>query len=264
VGPEIQFAQDKPAYNSLLIDGQFLYQYNQARDGAGMLLLREPPKVQGSVELLCRYGSGLELGLGLLPHDSEPFDRRLRQAATIRVREKLEAAGWVPSPCYVLEADTPHGHYTVWLDPAHGYQMAKGILRRRPGHQRSTGYTLQKDESDFSLVEKVRFAKSGNLWVPMEGIGGLDNTFSATNRSRTRFQHKVTKILLNPDHEALHSFVPDDIRDGAKVNINRRERPTGGLIWYKWQEGQILDDTGQVMLTPSPRLIAPRHKPNLL
>ena len=152
----------------------------------------------------------------------ERFDVRLREANSIQVRDKLELAGGEPSPCYVLEAETPHGHYTIWLDPADGFQMAKGILLRRPGHQRGEQYTLTAGERDLSTVDKVRFAKADGVWVPVEASWGLDNTFATAGSNSSRGQLKVTKFLLNPDHAALLSFGVDDIRDGALPALGER------------------------------------------
>jgi hypothetical protein len=46
-------------------------------------------------------------------------------------------------------------------------------------------------------------------------------------------KHKVTEVLPDPDHDALGSFLPDDIRDGTKIWIK-------GLSWgeYIWRDGK--------------------------
>jgi hypothetical protein len=261
ITPDTVRSKADPYYKSRLFDGQWRFGYEQAfwrvrdpraRPGyVGTLTIQRtslPPRDLS--ELLDMAGSGLTLCLGAMPHDAgKRFDTRLRKAATIQVRDKLEPAGAEPSPCYVLEAETTHGHYTVWLDPARGFQIAKAILRRQPGHQRTTGYTLTAGENDLSTVDKVRFAKSGEVWAPIEATGGLDNTFAGGRRTSMRFQVKVTKFLLNPDHEALRSFVPDDIRNGATVYWSEgRKTDRVGLVKYQWRDGKVLDPEGHVAL----------------
>jgi hypothetical protein len=177
------------------------------------------------------------------------------------VRDKLEPAGWEASPCYVLEGNLHDAQqYTVWLDPAHGFQMAKGELRRKAGYRPSSIYTLQQGEYDYGFVEKVRFARYGDLWVPVEAVGGLDNVRKGY-RCSMRFQLKVTKFLLNPDHKALRSFVPDDIRNGAAVYAEGRTNSNGSIIRDEWRDGQVVDKNGKVILSPSPQLIELRRQP---
>lgn len=254
ITPDTVRTKEKPYYKSRSFDGQWRWQYDQPfwradeapRGQFGTLMLRRvtsPPR--GPIELLNFCESTLIHCLGVLPHDGgKRFDARMRSVASVRVRDQLESAGWEPSPCYVLEAKTPHGQYPIWLDPAHGFQMAKAILRRQAGHQRANGYTLTREESDVSRVDKVRFAKSGDVWVPVEAAGGLDNVFAGGTRSSFRFHLQVTKFLLNPDHEALGSFVPDDIRNGAKVYYPDPEKRPPGV----WQDGRAVDMEGRIIL----------------
>jgi hypothetical protein len=262
ITPDTVRSKAEPYYKSRLFDGQWSYSLEQPfwrlddkrahlpQGVLGTLSLRRPSaSPEDLVEALDLCDSAVALCLGVPPHDNKRFDGRIRDAASLRVRDKLDPAGAEPSPCYVLEADTPQGRYTVWLDPAHGFQMAKVILERRPGHQRTTPghpYTLIAGERDVSVVDGVRFAKSGEVWVPIEASGALDNTFAKVGSTRMRFQIKITKFLLNPDHEALRSFVPDDIRNGATVFITSAADASGGLLKYEWHDGQVLDSNGHV------------------
>jgi hypothetical protein len=258
ITPDTMRSKAEPYYKSRLFNGQWRLGYEQAfwrvgdsraRPGyVGTLALERPSTWPSDlVEFLDLTDSGLALCLGVLPWDGgKRFDVRLREAPTIQVRDKLERAGAEPSPCYVLEAETPHGHYTVWLDPAHGFQMAKAILLRRPGHQRGEHYTLADGERDLSTVDKVRFAKEGGVWVPVEGSWGLDSAFAGPGSNSSRGQLKVTEFLLNPDHVALRSFVPDDVRNGARVVITSATNASGGLIKYQWRDGKVLDSEGRV------------------
>lgn len=255
-----------PRMKRFLFDGQWGYHYEQpywriedipnGQLGTGTLTLRHlSPPPTDLIEALQFCGSAFMIGLGVLPHDGQRIDVRLREASSLRVRDQQELAGWMPSLCVVIEAETAHGHYTVWLDPARNHQMAKGILERQAGHRRGS-WTLKNNERDLSCVEKVRFAKSGDLWVPVELDASLENTFSGGYRSSMRSHFKITRFLPNPDHAALNSFVPDDIRNGAKVYYPNNENRRPGT----WRDGQVVNESGTVILTLSPRFIELRKE----
>lgn len=48
----------------------------------------------------------------------------------------------------------------------------------------------------------------------------------------------MTEFVLNPNHDALRSFEPDFIREGALVRI----RGTEGK--YEWRNGEVIDEKG--------------------
>ncbi|MHC4575511.1 MAG: hypothetical protein ACYS76_15540, partial [Planctomycetota bacterium] len=52
----------------------------------------------------------------------ERVDTVLRSSGRISVRDSLEQVG--RSPCYVIDAVTERGRYTLWIDPQHGYNIA--------------------------------------------------------------------------------------------------------------------------------------------
>ena len=56
-------------------------------------------------------------------------------------------------------------------------------------------------------------------------------------------------IALNPDHEALGSFVPSDVKNGAKVYITQNRG-----INYMWRNGRVIDKTGRVVLDYTPEM----------
>ena len=51
------------------------------------------------------------------------LDVVLREAKQISMRSTAEMVNGIA--CHVIDADTQYGRYTVWLDPAHGYNAAK-------------------------------------------------------------------------------------------------------------------------------------------
>ena len=54
---------------------------------------------------------------------ADRIDRFLRGCQSARVRPEIESIEG--ASCYVLEAETPNGRYTLLMDPNHGYNFAK-------------------------------------------------------------------------------------------------------------------------------------------
>ena len=49
--------------------------------------------------------------------------------------------------------------------------------------------------------------------------------------------------MLNPDHDALNSFVRNDVKNGATVFLG--ETPS---VAYSWQDGKVIDKDGKVIM----------------
>ena len=73
-------------------------------------------------EVMSAYHNSAPLN-GYLKGDEKPIIEILREADKIELRKDMEVIGG--SECYVIEATGKHGEYTVWLDPQHGYNIAK-------------------------------------------------------------------------------------------------------------------------------------------
>ena len=145
--------------------------------------------------------------------------------------------------CYVIYADTKRGRYKVWIDPSHGYHIAKATAKRGPGNVVGPlGFTLRPTEKMSFSMENVRFKKVDDVWVPVEADLAYGRKYPGVNfYDNNKIHHKATDIILNPDHDALRSFIPDDIPDGARVHIE-------GIpykIKYTWQDGKVVDKDGR-------------------
>jgi len=174
--------------------------------------------------------------LGIRYSDYEPIDSVLRRAASMSVRPVREQVGSVA--CYVVDANTTSGKYTVWFDPQHGYQIARADIRAGPEHI-FRRRPVKDNESNSLSVRNIRFEKIDGTWVPMESdIHGTSVRQRQDSTCTSTTHHKITQIILNPDHEALGSFVPV-IEDGTNV----RDRESS--VTYTWQNGKLVDMTGQ-------------------
>ncbi len=179
----------------------------------------------------------------------ERIDTVLRGAHRISVRPQTEKVG--RSACYVIDADTAYGKYSVWLDPEHGYNVVK-IMREVVGGQRDGSRTMPAGNSQTARVYHVRFKQFDGVWVPMEGEQAMTYNYADSRFfSKQRVHFKRTQITLDPDHDALGSFdIPlhnpkqdPELKNGKSVHIH-----TGhSNIKAVWQDGRVVDASGKLI-----------------
>jgi hypothetical protein len=165
--------------------------------------------------------------MGICAGDYDRVDSILRKADNISLQQKTEQVGG--SQCYVIEAVTKRGKHKVWIDPEHGYNIAKIEVQKKRGDLIRYSWPVRTDMS-FSL-RNVRFAKIDGVWVPMEADMQQDENNRTRRTGTIKWHHKRTQMTVNPDHNALGSFVHGDIPDGTKVSI------AGSHGKYIWQNG---------------------------
>ncbi|MHC4620330.1 MAG: hypothetical protein ACYTEQ_21485, partial [Planctomycetota bacterium] len=83
----------------------------------------------------------------------ERVDSILRGCRRISVRDTLERVG--RSHCYVIDAVTQRGRYTVWIDPQHGYNIARAELSGGKGDMLYDTKCMEGD-SFYSSIKDVR------------------------------------------------------------------------------------------------------------
>jgi hypothetical protein len=223
-----KFGAAKAQYKSALWDGTLWIEYHPAVNPMETeLFVQKNDAMKRGRMAADYYGAPL---MGICVGDNDPVDEVLMSVAISSVRERIEEING--SKCNVIEAVTPRGTYTLWIDPAHGYNLAKLEIQRNKGDliyagQRSTGGMA------FALTN-VRFEQVGQVWAPMEA--DMRSTASVASKTTT-WHHKRLKVVLNPDFDSLRSFTPDDVPDGIAVRIGG-EKP--GDNKYKWQSGKVV------------------------
>ena len=224
------------AYLSDLWDGESRYDYHcKSPKDAGMLYIWKKGAGNDSAGL----GSVPTRGLfGYLSDDPGRLDRvLLEQSRSSSVRAKTAKVDG--SDCYVIDADTRRGKYTVWIDPKHGYQTARVVVARRGGDL--IGYVdgdhVHPQGSADNAVDYVRFLNIDGVWVAVEARQKYKRVYRPGKFYETRGRFRQTSFKLNPDHDALQSFVPHDIREGASVHLS------GSHSNYVWRNGKaVLED----------------------
>jgi len=194
--------KDAPHYNCRVI--------NDKKSYANSRLVNDP-RSKGSVS--CWEGTKKEVFsknstnshiLGFMGSD-ERLDAVLRGASQISVRPATETIGG--SGCYVIDAHTKYGKYSVWLDPEHGYHPIKMNRRAKEGDEYFNRGVLSKGHIRTAYLDNVRFEKIDGVWIPMEADRGSDDIFGHPKSfSKCDTHFKRTKIVLNPDHDQLGSF----------------------------------------------------------
>ena len=233
--------KEEARYQSFSWYGKEYYQYSTAPTSTtrpqGILKIHRTRKY--AEELISR-GCLFGILFGYSSGDDKRLDSVLREADAIEVEREL--AMIADSLCYVINATTPYGKYKVWLDPEHGYNIARMEVRKDTGDL-MFGNIMSKKAKYSGFLEKVHFEKIDEVWVPMEATIVTDRIRTNGDFFKAVSHHKRTEIIINPDFESLNCFVPDDIENGAEV-----------ITWfddykykYKWQDGKLVDSSGSVV-----------------
>ena len=232
----------KGPYNDNLWDGTRYYQYVATRppgpDKPENGDIRMQTKDEFAEHLPGQQRTYARVGLReVFFGDYDPIGERLRQAKRIRVRPKRETVRG--SECYVIEAVSPHGKYTVWLDPKHSYQIARARVEKIGDRALHLGKKQPKTDSTISTLEVERFKQIDGVWIPWEGVYEWIKRFGKKREQwwTTKRHFKRTKLTFSPDHEALKSFVPD-YPNGTRVR-NSGKMPG---IEFKWKDGKVVRD----------------------
>ena len=231
----------KGPYKGRLWDGTQFYQHSRSQtpnvDDPEKGTVHIQTKKTWGARLVARDHEGCASRVGLREKfygDSEPIGKRLRRARRIRVRPQRETVRG--SECYVIEAVSQHGKYTVWIDPDHSHQIARARVGRMGDRGTFMGKKQHKAISIVAELDHERFEKIDGVWIPMEGVYGYTRRFGMKGEHFTTIREEIKrkKVIFNPDHEAMKSFVPD-FPNGTKV-FYPAEMPD---IEFWWKDGKV-------------------------
>lgn len=226
-------------YGSRLYDGKCFYQYGKSRNSKthpnGRVYLTRSNVERGSIQLATE-----SMLLGFYSGNNGRIDKVLRKGRRVSVRERMENVGG--ANCYVIDAVTRYGRQTVWIDPERGHNVRKFVISRKPGDK--NGYlTLKKGQKYDYHFEVQHFKKVENAWITEQYSARMARYFNPKDVHRGKSDGKLIEVTLNPDHDALGSFSPNDVQNGAVVSIIGVKRKSS----YRWRDGQVVDKSGQVV-----------------
>lgn len=248
----LTFTEDKPHYTIGVVNSEMNYQNTKRvgdRHRPGKVIRRPRPQGQ-NITLHAHFG--VSYLAGYIGSD-ERLDAILRKADRIWVQEKTEKVG--DSDCFVIEADTKYGRYTIWLDTEHGFHPAK-VLHEAGEGDYSGRHLMAKGDSAKEYLKNVRFEKVGDVWVPMEADSGSDLRAARGDFNKDNYHYKRTKIVLNPDHNKLGSF------DDPLENPSNDPELTNGTrvfknylpIEYTWQDGKLIPNADESAIDQMDRI----------
>ncbi|MBA7679043.1 hypothetical protein ES703_87325 [subsurface metagenome] len=172
--------------------------------------------------------------------------KALKDGESVSVQDKLEKIGG--SNCYVIKSLTKRGKFTIWLDPEKDYNIVKAISEKGNGDLFYNLPPMEEGEYSYYILKNIQYRKIGDTWVPQKAEWQIKRKGLGGTYFESETKCNFTQITLNPDHDALGSFVPDDIMDGATVYI-------AGIdgITYTWQDGKVVDKNGKVIMDCIPK-----------
>ena len=224
-------------YHSLMWDGTATYSYRRSAAAVttGNNGCFRPSEMAVSEEF------------GYLIDDMERLDVvLLEQSKSLSVRPKMVKVNG--TDCYVIDAGTRRGKYTLWIDPKHGYQSARVMIARRGGDEALNirGYKLPHEGSSIDVtVDYLRFQNVDGVWVAVETKHRYNRIIGTTHQFyRCRNHIRIASVQLNPDHEALRSFEPHDVLDGALVTYDSERWANEGAGEFVWRNGRLVPERG--------------------
>ena len=177
--------------------------------------------------------------LGYFPNSMPPIDMTFRQASAISVREKPELV--FGSSCFVIDAVTKSGRGSIWLDPLHGYLIAKAEYHLRPGDVVDVvNNRVQPPGVVTDLqVYGIRFRKLNDTWVTVAGTLETRSVWPPDGHEYTVRANQISEIILKPDFSTLpNAFGMEDAHEGARVRMtDQRGNFERGI--FVWRNGKI-------------------------
>jgi hypothetical protein len=225
-------------YNSQNWDGVTAYSHAGNVKVPGVITLVQPPKSESHVYESMSRQPPVSYLVGYNMESDKRMDSILRKAENISVSSKMENVGG--SDCYVIRAKTDQGMMSLWIDPAHGYNLAKVEARLSQGDL-AFGYQLKRGESRLTRLKNVRFKKVDGVWVPIEADVSQHRNYGK-GTVREDYHYKRTEFVLNPDHDALGSFGNpiENPKNDPELKNGTDIRRLGDPNTYVWQDGKLV------------------------
>lgn len=145
--------------------------------------------------------------------------------------------------CFILEAKTKYGTFTVWIAPEKGYNALKYIVRK-------SGRDILRDDIHIEdqgitewveVVDSIDVRKIDGVFVPISGkLTGKTKAGDDWERT-THVKVKRSEIVLNPDFKALGAF---KISFPEGTEVTHEDIP--GLR-FRWTKGKFVPDMDEYL-----------------
>jgi hypothetical protein len=229
--------ENNPILRSEITNFEFSALYSGQRGQPSLIKYSQEPLDPEKIKRTLALGWSHACSFGFFPFH-ERIDSYLRRSGKATVRRQPEAVNG--SDCYVIEARTREGQLTVWLDPAHGYNVAKITVAQKQG-DRADGQVLPRGHSSARSLTNTSFKQIDSTWIPT-----AYTTHTRINRPGFMVMEggtrsEISEFLIDPNHAALRSFELSDFPEGEKVVYFENGRILPGS--YIWKNGRPVPDT---------------------
>lgn len=146
--------------------------------------------------------------------------------------------------CFILEAKTKYGTFTVWIAPEKGYNALKYIVRK-------SGHDILRDDIHIEdqgitewveVVDSIDVRKIDGVFVPISGKLTGKTKAGDEWESTTHVKAKRSEIVLNPDFKALGAF---KISFPEGTEVTHEDIP--GLR-FRWTKGKFVPDMNKYFI----------------
>ena len=237
-----QRPKDNPLYTSYLWDGKWFWR-NAKKSGldkiSNMVTINKSIDKNRNKRLFSQGFSGHSM-MGYYYGDDERIDSVLKESNEISIREEKERVG--KSECYVIDALSNNGKYTVWIDPQHDYHIVKAQIEKSENNL-FYGKYLSKGDQKIELLEVTHFENIDGVWIPTEANIIISSKMPNGDSWKAKQNIQLTEIALNPNHDSLGSFTPNDIANGSRVRIVGVK-----AIYYTWQDGELIPNVDKLVM----------------
>ena len=234
--PDYTFMESNPQYRFILWDGTNAWDYiadpsagpgtsrpRVSRYSLGFIGPTNVLRNDGIMGVACK----VYFLLGYFPLGKTRIDANFRQASSISVREKTEMVDG--AACYVIDAVTKSGRGSIWLDPEHGYLIAKAEYHVKAGDLFNNHFQKTGTVMDFKLYG-TRFKKVNDTWVTVAGTEESNNVWLPDGYEHYKESYVISEITLHPDFSTMpNAFALEDVHEGAKVRVASNRN--GNFVW---------------------------------
>ena len=170
--------------------------------------------------------------LGYFPLGRNRVDTTFREASSLSVRKTQEVING--SSCFVIDADSRAGRGSIWVDPGHGYLIAKAEYHLKDGDILD-GRTQQRGAKSDFLLSGVRFKLVDGTWVTVAGTVESHKVWPPDCFIYETEKAEISEINLAPDFSSMtNAFALEGVREGAPVKVQGEHGKK-----FVWRNGKI-------------------------
>ena len=255
--PEEEDRIDKRRRQYVILDGRVYSYIRWVPEG------KQPLRIIASNDLTWRVlysaGSGALALAGYMTPKEKPLAEILaEESSVLHTQPSMQIVNGFPT--YVLEATTPYGHYTVWMDPNCGYSPRRVMVERGPddlygGKPLSApppppipgltrlGPSRPPLERARFVLDILKIKEIGGGFMATEGTTTSTHVYSDGSIKRRHGACELTLVDLHPDFNDIHNAFVLDVPDGTRVFDD--DFPA---VRFKWQNGKVVADVDDLVI----------------